>query len=337
MPHIPDSIHHDVEMKLKNTFRVEFLNRIDEKIHFNPLQMKDMTGIAVKMLKALFHRMEEQNISFDITEEALEFICRAGYDPTNGARSLKRTIERLITSPLSDELISGAVKSGYAVEVDLEDGKILFKKMDLKSLIEEKNEWIISGNMDDVAQKMSGGCVGSSSPEGTHRFMTIMFTDLKDSCTYFQEKGTVAAVRWINRHDEILEPVIKQHNGNVVKKIGDAFLASFEDHYAALAASIDTQQAISRHNGSVEESEQHHVRISINAGNVCNPDGKDVFGNVVNVAARVQSHTEPGHIVITGQLYKLVKDDPRFQISCSGPQCLKGIKEEVILYEVSWC
>ncbi|MBF0563680.1 MAG: AAA family ATPase [Nitrospirae bacterium] len=337
VPHIPDSIHHDVEMKLKKIFRVEFLNRIDEIIHFNPLQIKDMAGIAFKMLEALFHRMEEQNISFDVTEEALEFICKAGYDPANGARPLKRTIERLITSPLSDELISGIVKPGDAVEVDLQDGKIVFNKMDLKSVLEEKNEWITSGNMDDIAQKISGSCDESNSPEATRRFMAIMFTDLKDSCTYFQEKGTVAAVRWINRHDKILEPVIKQHNGNVVKKIGDAFLASFEDHFSALEASVKMQQAIARHNGGVEEGEQHHVRISINAGNVCNPDGKDVFGNVVNVAARVQSHTGPDHIVITGQLYELVKDDPRFKITCLGPQRLKGIKEEVILYEVSWC
>ncbi|MBF0537324.1 MAG: hypothetical protein HQL03_03620 [Nitrospirae bacterium] len=209
--------------------------------------------------------------------------------------------------------------------------------LDMKGLIDKKNEWITSGNMDDIAQELSGRCDEGNLLEENRRFMAIMFTDLKDSCKYFQTKGTVAAVRWINSHNEILEPIIKQHDGNIVKKIGDAFLASFEDHYAALGASVKMQQAIALHNEEVEEGEQHHIRISINAGNVCNPDGKDVFGNVVNVAARAQSHTQPDHIVITGQFYELLENDECFKISYLDSKCLKGINEAVMLYEVLWC
>ncbi|KJU82356.1 ATP-dependent Clp protease ATP-binding subunit [Candidatus Magnetobacterium bavaricum] len=125
-----DSLYHDIEVRLNEKFRPEFLNRIDEKILFNPLQEKDMAGIAIKMLKALFHRFKEQNISVNINEEALQFICKEGFDPANGARLLQRTIKRLITSPLVDKIISETFKSGDMVEVGLEDGKILLKKID---------------------------------------------------------------------------------------------------------------------------------------------------------------------------------------------------------------
>ncbi|MBF0591629.1 MAG: hypothetical protein HQL02_06025 [Nitrospirae bacterium] len=154
--------------------------------------------------------------------------------------------------------------------------------LDMKGLIDKKNEWITSGNMDDIAQELSGWCDEGNLLEESRRFMAIMFTDLKDSCKYFQTKGTVAAVRWINSHNEILETII-------------------------------------------------------NAGNVCNPDGKDVFGNVVNVAARAQSHTQPDHIVITGQFYELLENDECFKISYLDSKCLKGINEAVMLYEVLWC
>lgn len=113
---------------LRNTFRPEFLNRIDEIVMFRTLSEDDLPRITFNLLADLLKRLEEKGIAFDVEQHALDLICRKGYDPTNGARPLARTIERLITKPLSEKIISGEFGSGDKVVVDARDGKIVFNK-----------------------------------------------------------------------------------------------------------------------------------------------------------------------------------------------------------------
>lgn len=115
--------------ELRRIFRPEFLNRIDEIILFRSLGVEDLSQVVRKMLAALRDRVEEQGISLEISEEAVRLICTEGYDPANGARPLARTIERLIGRPLSELLVSGAMRAGDNVRVDVEGGKIEFRQL----------------------------------------------------------------------------------------------------------------------------------------------------------------------------------------------------------------
>lgn len=125
-----------VVAQLRKTFRPEFLNRLDEMILFRPLEAEDLSRIAYNLLADLRKRLEERRILFDVEEEALDLICREGYDPMNGARPLARTIERLITKPLGEKIIAGEFASGDKILVGVSDGKIVFTK-----LTEDEETW----------------------------------------------------------------------------------------------------------------------------------------------------------------------------------------------------
>jgi len=120
----------EILAQLKKTFRPEFLNRLDEVILFRPLEPQDLSGIADNLLASLRKRLEEKGITFDVEREALDLVCREGYDPTNGARPLARAIERLITKPLSEKILAGEFATGDKGSVMIRNGKIVFTKIE---------------------------------------------------------------------------------------------------------------------------------------------------------------------------------------------------------------
>ncbi len=105
---------------LKQFFRPEFLNRIDEVITFQSLTREALSKILDLQLKGLIDRLREQRLTLQLTDAARDFILNRGYDPTNGARPLRRAIERYIARPLSTHILSEAFKTGDTVLVTLD-------------------------------------------------------------------------------------------------------------------------------------------------------------------------------------------------------------------------
>lgn len=109
---------------LKESFKPEFLNRIDETVIFHPLEIAQIREIASIQLRELAVRVAERQLTLEVTERAKEYIAVQGYDPVYGARPLKRTIQRLIQDPLSLLLLEGRFTAGEVCTVDLaEDGQ----------------------------------------------------------------------------------------------------------------------------------------------------------------------------------------------------------------------
>ncbi len=121
-------IRGEIVTQLKSFFRPEFLNRLDEIVFFRPLERGDLSRIAHNLLADLRRRLEEKGILFDVEDKALELICQEGYDPMNGARPLARAIERLVTKPLSERIISGEFVTGDKVLVTTKENNIEFTK-----------------------------------------------------------------------------------------------------------------------------------------------------------------------------------------------------------------
>lgn len=119
---------------LKETIKPEFLNRIDEIIVFKPLTRKEIQSIVELQLKNIVTRIRDNNnIALDISDRAKLFLADAGYDPTYGARPLKRTIQKFISNPLAEKILAGEFEPGDNVEVDIpESGLIEFTKSYLK-------------------------------------------------------------------------------------------------------------------------------------------------------------------------------------------------------------
>ncbi len=110
--------------QLKNHFRPEFLNRIDETILFKPLLLTEIKNIVVKMLKELQSRLKDQDIEVTITDSAKEFIAVNGFDPIYGARPLKRFIQRNIETKLARAIIAGSVHDHSVVKISTENGEL---------------------------------------------------------------------------------------------------------------------------------------------------------------------------------------------------------------------
>lgn len=123
-----DKMKDNVMEEIKHTFRPEFLNRIDDIIVFHKLEEKDLVQIVSLMLASVSGRLKEQNINISFTEEAKLHLAKKGYDPSYGARPLRRAITKTIEDKLSEEILSGKVKHGDNVEVNFIGDELKFNK-----------------------------------------------------------------------------------------------------------------------------------------------------------------------------------------------------------------
>jgi ATP-dependent Clp protease ATP-binding subunit ClpB len=113
---------------LRDHFRPEFLNRIDEVIVFRPLTEDQLTKIVDIQLKRLESRLVDRRVSLVVTDAARKLLAKRGWDPVYGARPLKRTIQRLLQDPLAMQLLEGKFAEGDNVEVGVKDGELTFSK-----------------------------------------------------------------------------------------------------------------------------------------------------------------------------------------------------------------
>jgi ATP-dependent Clp protease ATP-binding subunit ClpB len=116
------------EEDLRERFRPEFLNRIDEVVIFQPLTRDQLAEIVELQLRRLEARLADRGIQIEVTEDAKEFLAEAGWDPTYGARPLKRALQRLVENPLAMRLLEGGIAEGDTVIVDARDGELVFEK-----------------------------------------------------------------------------------------------------------------------------------------------------------------------------------------------------------------
>ena len=123
---------------LKENFRPEFLNRIDEIVIFNYLGKSEIKKIVELELQKVATRLEAKNINIKTTQPAKDFLAERGFDPNLGARPLKRVIQKLILDPLALKIVSGEVQEKDKVVIDLERDQIVFRTP--RDLINKK-EW----------------------------------------------------------------------------------------------------------------------------------------------------------------------------------------------------
>jgi len=117
-----------VDEGLKRTFRPEFLNRIDEIIVFEPLTQEDLMQIIDLQVRDVAVRLEEQQLAIELTQVAKDLLVQEGYNPMYGARPLRRTVQRMIETPLSRSLLKGEYTEGDVIDVDAQNGQLTFTK-----------------------------------------------------------------------------------------------------------------------------------------------------------------------------------------------------------------
>ena len=112
-----------VNEELKQYFRPEFLNRLDEIIVFRQLSKSEVKEIAEIMLKEVFSRLNEKGIKLSVTDSFKERLVEEGYNPSYGARPLRRAVMRLLEDSLAEEVLSGRIKNGDKALVDIDENK----------------------------------------------------------------------------------------------------------------------------------------------------------------------------------------------------------------------
>jgi ATP-dependent Clp protease ATP-binding subunit ClpB len=114
---------------MQEHFRPEFLNRIDEMVEFRPLSREQLAGIVDLQLTRLRARLAERGLTLELTGAAKETLADAGWDPAYGARPLKRAIQRLLENPLARRLLEGDFEDGDTIQVDAQNGELVFTKV----------------------------------------------------------------------------------------------------------------------------------------------------------------------------------------------------------------
>jgi ATP-dependent Clp protease ATP-binding subunit ClpC len=127
-----------VHEALRQAFRPEFLNRIDEIIVFQALTESELMQIVDLLVAEVAARLRDQGMQLELTPAAKTLLVREGYNPAYGARPLRRTVQRMVETPLSRSLLKGTFQAGETIMVDVANGALTFSKRELLELGEKK-------------------------------------------------------------------------------------------------------------------------------------------------------------------------------------------------------
>jgi len=164
-------------------------------------------------------------------------------------------------------------------------------------------------------------------------YVTIMFTDIAGYTSYVETHGDLAAKSLLQQHNDFLFPLIKENGGQVVKTIGDAVMASFAKVEDGARAAVSIQKKLAAYNRNADTVKQIHIRIGLHAGQAIR-DGNDYFGDVVNVAARIEPTGKAGQIRVSDTVFKTIKNDGEFFFSHYGEKKAKGKAAPLSLYRL---
>lgn len=172
----------------------------------------------------------------------------------------------------------------------------------------------------------------SMSKKNICKLSAVMFTDIKGFSRRMGESERLT-LKLLRDHNRIIRFLMRKHNGHIVKSTGDGYLIDFDSAVVAVQCAVEAQQRFQRYNEGKTESDQIFIRIGVSLGEVMIVDG-DLFGDEVNIAARVQTLAEPGGICITREVYERVKSKLAIVAVNLGPQDLKNIRQRIDIYKV---
>lgn len=164
--------------------------------------------------------------------------------------------------------------------------------------------------------------------------VTIFFTDVVGSTTYFDRFGDTAGLLLLHRHDNLVTSAVEEFGGTVVKTIGDSVMAEFPEPVFAVRAAIQIQRRLFEQNKETSESDRLRIRAGINCG-VGFRRGNDLFGEAVNVAARITKRSGPGQILVSQSVRDAITE-PDITCASLGLVGLDGKAEPEELHEVVW-
>jgi class 3 adenylate cyclase len=181
-----------------------------------------------------------------------------------------------------------------------------------------------------AVERFMGGIVDHQPGEAyvATAFRTVLFTDMEGSTSLTQQLGDAGAMDVLREHDRIIEEALGRHGGSEVKHTGDGVMAAFPSVVGAIESAVQIQRALA------EADDRLRVRIGMSAGEPVT-ERNDLFGAVVQLAARLCSRAEPGTVVVSSAVHDLALGKG-FAFRKRGRLSLKGFDEPVDTFEVVW-
>lgn|GEM_PF-5272758 len=165
------------------------------------------------------------------------------------------------------------------------------------------------------------------------KLAAIMFTDMV-GYTALAHRDEELSLELLEEHRRMIRALIRKYSGTEIKTIGDSFLIEFTSTLDAVKCALNIQSEIRERNGWVDPKKQFQIRVGIHVGDVVHKEG-DVYGDAVNIAARVEPMAEPGTICLTSQVYEQVKNRISAKIGEGVERTVKNISTPITVYEVS--
>jgi class 3 adenylate cyclase len=166
------------------------------------------------------------------------------------------------------------------------------------------------------------------------KLVTILFTDIEESTKYWDKFGDIQGRLMVDRHNRMLFPIIRKFKGRIIKTIGDSIMAAFRKPEYALRAAVAIQQVMTRERQR-DETFDIRIRIGIHTGEAI-VEKKDVFGDIVNVASRVESQCSGNEILVSQVTVAHIGDDSIFIFKPRGSFIPKGKQKELNVYCCDW-
>ncbi|MBP8645097.1 MAG: CHAT domain-containing protein, partial [Syntrophobacteraceae bacterium] len=167
------------------------------------------------------------------------------------------------------------------------------------------------------------------------RLIAVVFTDIAASTDYFERRGDLAGRLMLQRHHDLLRPIVEDHGGRILKTLGDGWMISFEDPVQAALAGAEMQRRVSLENRQREPADQVRIKIGMHWG-LGFVEETDVYGDVPNTAARLCSLAKGGDILISSSFAEAIRQSQEVSHEYAGVKTLKGKAQPMDVYRILW-
>jgi class 3 adenylate cyclase len=230
-------------------------------------------------------------------------------------------------------LVLGAVFhiGGSEILIRMYNGHMRIEQIN-REIAEGRSVWMPKGSESVIGRDGRDSELPSSGTIPERMLAAIMITDMVGFSAEMESREETAYLK-LQKHNDIIRSNIAKSRGEEIKTMGDAFLIRYGSAVDAVKAAIAVQRDFSAYNQDKDEELKIHVRIGIHIGDVLIM-GKDVIGNGVNVASRIQPLAEPGGVCISADIYNIVKKSIDIKAVSLGRQELKNISEAPEIYRI---
>lgn len=172
-------------------------------------------------------------------------------------------------------------------------------------------------------------------PDASMRDIAVLFTDIVGSTTFFKTHGDIRGREMLRTHHHMAMSIVEEYGGSLIKEVGDSVLVYFPDPVEALKAAMKMQQSFLLHNRESSPEDEIHVRIGLHRGKVI-VEEKDIYGDVVNVAAKLTNLAGGDQIFVSHEVYESTRENPLVQFERIDFWNLKNVPDGLSIYKVVW-